>query len=140
MKLQFPFLPIAAGAVLGLAMQECPACAQTQNCSVLAKAALSLALECEKRPAQPVPVFGTGTLNVLGSPVPSLDRMDMAEKWQMQAAGHCEGTVAKKCHPHLVQDALSWMFPLLLKAVSVCDSGCSSLCCPAHQPFHLHSQ
>lgn len=76
---------MAAGAVLGLAMQECPACAQTQDCSVLAKAAALLALEC-----QPLPVFGTGSLEVLGSPVPSLDKTGMPEKWQMQAGGHGE--------------------------------------------------
>lgn len=89
-----------------------------------------------ERRGQPIPVFGTGRQSESAGQLSAL--------WMplgCQRNGKCRqmgmGRVAQKCHPHLEQDVLR-LFPLLLEAVTVCDSGCSG--CPAHQPFHSHSQ
>lgn len=100
LKWQFPFLPITAGAVLGLAMRERPACAQTQDRSVLAKAKgwaaeclLLIKWECQRN-GKCRQVKGEGGWEVPSSPCARCAEVDV---------------------------------PLLLRAATGCDSGCSSL-------------
>lgn len=77
-----------------------------------------------ERPGQPMPVFGTGRQSESAGQLSAL-----CMPLGCQRNGRCRqvgmGRVAQKCRPHLEQDVLR--FPLLLEAVTVCDSALTVL-------------
>lgn len=139
LEFPFPLFHVTAGVILGLAMQECPACAQRQDCSVLAKATASA--QTWGRPGQLILVFAASSLKVLGGRVPFIDKMGTPEKRQMQEGGHGEREGGLR-NAILTARRICWggCSLLLLRAVtSKWLSGCSGIPCPAHHAFHLYS-